>query len=42
MLAGKKVKTWLEELKLNDGCSVEPAILGAAKADFERERVSNK
>lgn len=40
--AGERVKGWLEELKSSGGFGVEPAILDAAKADFESERVSDK
>lgn len=40
-IAGEKVKGWLEALKANGGFSVEPAILEAARLDFESERVSN-
>ncbi|KAI4240358.1 MAG: hypothetical protein L6R40_005184 [Gallowayella cf. fulva] len=39
--AGHRVKGWLEELKSSGGFGVEPAILEAAKADFESERVSD-
>lgn len=39
--AGERVKTWLHELKTNGGFGVEPAILKAAKVDFESERVSD-
>lgn len=39
--AGKKVKSWLEELKKGGGFGVEPAILELARRDFESERVSD-
>ncbi|KAL8815334.1 MAG: hypothetical protein Q9223_005523 [Gallowayella weberi] len=41
-IAGQRVKSWLEELKTSGGFGVEPAVLEAAKADFESERVSDK
>ena len=41
-IAGRKVKGWLEQLKESGGFGVEPAVLEAAKEDFESERVSNK
>ncbi|KAF2137516.1 uncharacterized protein K452DRAFT_235719 [Aplosporella prunicola CBS 121167] len=40
-IAGEKVKTWLAELKSNDGFGVESAVLAAAAKDFESERVSD-
>ncbi|KAL8685708.1 MAG: hypothetical protein Q9218_007587 [Villophora microphyllina] len=39
--AGERVKQWLQELKASGGFGVEPAILEAAKVDFESERVSD-
>ncbi|KAL8788320.1 MAG: hypothetical protein Q9213_001717 [Squamulea squamosa] len=41
-IAGKRVKSWLEELKSSGGFGVEPSILEAARIDFESERVSDK
>ena len=41
-MAGEKVQVWLNDLKAEGGFSVEPAILEAAKADFESERVSDQ
>ncbi|KAK7528895.1 threonine synthase-like protein [Phyllosticta citriasiana] len=41
-IAGEKVQGWLNDLKTNDGFGVEQAILDAAKADFESDRVSDK
>ena len=40
-IAGEQVRVWLSELKTNDGFGVDNAILQAAKADFESERVSD-
>lgn len=40
-IAGKRVESWLNELKSNGGFGVEPEILEAARATFESERVSN-
>lgn len=40
--AGEKVEEWLQQLKSSDGFGVEPAILDAAKQDFESERVSDQ
>jgi threonine synthase len=40
--AGEKVKGWLQDLKTEGGFGVEPAVLEAAKRDFESERVSDK
>jgi threonine synthase len=40
--AGEKVNGWLQELKTEGGFGVEPAVLRAAKRDFESERVSDK
>lgn len=40
--AGNQVNTWLSELKTSGGFGVEAAILDAAKADFESERVSDE
>ncbi|KAK5130645.1 hypothetical protein LTR08_001855 [Meristemomyces frigidus] len=42
MEAGDKVKGWLNQLKSEGGFGVSKAILAAAKADFESERVSDK
>ncbi|KAI4196032.1 MAG: hypothetical protein LQ350_006816 [Teloschistes chrysophthalmus] len=39
--AGERVQNWLHELKTDGGFGVEPAILKAAKVDFESERVSD-
>ncbi|GME57504.1 Threonine synthase [Neofusicoccum parvum] len=39
--AGDRVRGWLADLKAADGFGVEPAILAAAAADFESERVSD-
>ncbi|KAF2084422.1 tryptophan synthase beta subunit-like PLP-dependent enzyme [Saccharata proteae CBS 121410] len=41
-IAGQKVKGWLNDLKTQDGFGVEPAVLAAAKEDFESERISDK
>ena len=41
-IAGEQVRVWLNELKTKDGFGVDSAILQAAKADFESERVSDK
>lgn len=40
-MAGEQVKSWLNELKTAGGFGVDAAILAAAKADFESERVSD-
>ncbi|KAK2784885.1 threonine synthase [Onygenales sp. PD_12] len=40
-IAGETVRGWLDDLKSKGGFSVEPAILEAAKADLESERVSD-
>ncbi|TKA68852.1 hypothetical protein B0A49_08082 [Cryomyces minteri] len=40
--AGQTVKGWLNDLKTEGGFGVEPALLEAAKEDFESERVSDK
>ena len=42
MIAGQKVKGWLEELKSSGGFGVQHQLLQAAKIDFESERVSDK
>lgn len=39
--AGEKVQYWLSQLKSAGGFGVEPAIVDAAKEDFESERVSD-
>ena len=39
--AGAKVKGWLDDLKSRGGFGVDPAVLKAAKQDFESERVSD-
>ena len=39
--AGERAKQWLQELKTGDGFGVEPAILQAAREDFESERISD-
>lgn len=41
-VAGQKVQGWLNQLKTEDGFSVETTVLDTAKADFESERVSDK
>ncbi|KAK8216256.1 threonine synthase-like protein [Phyllosticta capitalensis] len=41
-IAGEKVQGWLNDLKTKDGFGVEQAILDAASADFESDRVSDK
>ncbi|KAL8770201.1 MAG: hypothetical protein Q9209_004043 [Squamulea sp. 1 TL-2023] len=41
-IAGRRVKSWLEELKSSGGFGVEPSILEAARFDFESERVSDR
>ena len=41
-IAGEQVRVWLNELKTKDGFGVDDALLQAAKADFESERVSDK
>ncbi|SLM35185.1 threonine synthase [Lasallia pustulata] len=41
-IAGEQVRVWLNEMKAKDGFGVDDAILQAAKADFESERVSDK
>ncbi|QDS72680.1 hypothetical protein FKW77_003029 [Venturia effusa] len=40
--AGKRVNTWLQQLKTSGGFEVEKSILDAAKRDFESERVSDE
>lgn len=40
-IAGDRVRGWLNDLKTADGFGVEQAILAAASADFESERVSD-
>ena len=40
--AGEQVRGWLNDLKSKGGFGVDKAILQAAKADFESERVSDK
>ncbi|KAI9679563.1 MAG: threonine synthase [Caeruleum heppii] len=40
--AGEHVKAWLNQLKTSGGFGVEPAVLQAAKKEFESERVSDK
>ncbi|EME78492.1 uncharacterized protein MYCFIDRAFT_157284 [Pseudocercospora fijiensis CIRAD86] len=42
MVAGERVKGWLEWLKSEGGFDVEKEILAAAKKEFESERVSDK
>lgn len=39
--AGDQVRVWLSDLKTNNGFGVDAALLRAAKADFESERVSD-
>lgn len=41
-IAGDKVRLWLNDLKTKDGFGVDAALLQAAKADFESERVSDE
>ncbi|TKX19711.1 threonine synthase [Elsinoe australis] len=40
--AGAQVQGWLDQLKKEGGFGVDERILGAAKSDFESERVSDK
>ncbi|GAB7352433.1 hypothetical protein MBLNU459_g2850t1 [Dothideomycetes sp. NU459] len=40
--AGERVNAWLHQLKADGGFEVEPAVLAAAKEDFESERVSDQ
>ncbi|KAI5286758.1 threonine synthase, partial [Ascosphaera acerosa] len=40
--AGAVVSAWLSDLKTQGGFSVEPAVLAAARADFESQRVSDE
>lgn len=40
--AGEHVRGWLDDLKSQGGFGVEPAVLEAAKRDFESERVSDQ
>lgn len=40
--AGEKVKTWLSQLKTEDGFSVDKDVLAAAQSDFESERVADE
>jgi threonine synthase len=42
MEAGEQVKTWLAQLKNDNGFGVDPEILAAAKESFASERVSDK
>jgi threonine synthase len=42
MEAGEQVKTWLAQLKNENGFGVDPEILAAAKQSFVSERVSDK
>lgn len=39
--AGRQIKDWLDELKRTGGFAVTPAVIAAAKLEFESERVSN-
>lgn len=41
-LASRLVSGWLNDLKSTGGFAVEPALLEAARAEFESERVSNE
>lgn len=40
--AGKRVKSWLQDLKTQEGFGVDQQVLDAARTAFESERVSDK